>query len=291
MATRRIAVAQGDYMVLYNRLKQDNYTMFLGNASFYIPALKTKYINKNGARFVCGEWVTSGEYASRELKRQFPTGTRNWSYELRGKLSPPLMFSGTGSFRNVAYLDIRHAYAQIYRRLTLDIAYPRGNGTLPLRTVYDNLKFWKAARNAVVGNSISMGMDILKDGFIVRITKPSPFLNFALWHHIQVILNNVAEFAVNYCKAFYVFTDGYFLPMSRVNALEEFLQHYTLRYNVQYDLLLDIRGVGSYKIKQEEGDYRKKTMPYIAGWGSTIPRKNVAHCERKTIEWFGKQPQ
>jgi len=287
MKIEKIAVPQDDFRRLYASLKQD-YTMTIGIGSFFVPALHHKFINKALARNISGEWFTSGEYAGKILRAYFENGTRNWSWELRNKLSPPLLFLGPCKFRDVAYLDLRHAYAQIYRKLCLDIAYPRSTGLLPLADVYDELSFWKAARNSVVGLSISTQIDMIKAGRIISIPRKSRFLNFALWHHIQIILNNVAEFAVEHCRAFYCFTDGYFLPMSDVGRLEDFCLRFGLWYNVKYHCKLDLRGIGSYRIASENSQFEKITKPYIAGWGAGSPRRNIEKCERDTLKWFSQ---
>jgi hypothetical protein len=119
------------------------------------------------------------------------------------------------------YVDLKSAYWQIYRKLTLDQAWPRGQGQMPLLPVANALNAWKPARNAVVGITRSYQSVMEMGGKISYRPLKNPYLNPAIWRTIQSVLHELAEAACQ-MGAVYVATDGYIFREEK--GADNFLQ-------------------------------------------------------------------
>jgi len=219
----RYVIPEKEFVDVYNRYKRHNFAMVVGASSFFVRKEGIKFVNRASCKQVNGEWLLAGEYARQVIKKYVGEDIDiPHNIHLQGKLSPPTMFIGQYSGIGV-YLDLTGAYWQIYKRLWYDMTYPRGRGTIPLAPIAKELAWWKAARNAVVGISIARKIAVrIGDNLHLQYTS-GELKNFAVWHTIQVILNNIAEFMHYKLGAFYVATDGYFLPAKSLNRAKEFL--------------------------------------------------------------------
>jgi len=271
----RIAVTQEE---LDNfRLWLINKEMYFvgGASSLYVPKLWAKYLvtSINGRPTDVRHWFdTDGEYllmspgeaARTELAREFPELKRvGWSkYHARlFDWKPPI--ACMSPYRGeMVYTDLKSAYWQIYRRLTLDGGYPRGLGRLFLSPIADRLRDWKAARNAVIG-TIRSRQAIGWRGTSPKFLKvTNPFLSPCRWATVMSILHEIAWKAIS-TGAIYVATDGFYHPSTH---LAYWFQHWLVE-----DLGLQIRSEvdeahfvcwGNYKFGQRE------TNLYKSGYGT-----------------------
>lgn len=158
-------------------------------------------------------WMTSGEAAKTELKREFPglkrVGWRRDNIKLMDK-RPPMYYGGPGEFEGV-YVDIKGAYWSIYKDLWLDTRYPRGMGYLPLTGLAERLEHHKTVRNGVIGVITTRHTQMInKKGQKIQVKSRNNFLSPCLWGTIQDVLHDLAWLGVNVYGARYVNTDGYF---------------------------------------------------------------------------------
>lgn len=247
-----------------------------GNDSIYVPQLNTKFIDKTA----CQEWpnihgevlmMTPGEIARSELTRFFPDTNfraRKSDFKLLD-ISPPLYFLGRPYHGPLYYIDLRGAYASIYRWLTLDIAWPRGQGEMPLAGVAARLWNHKTARNSVIGITRSHEIMGVKGPKAFWVHYHNNYFNPHLWHTVQQVLHDIAHVALGY-GAIYISTDCYMFP------------HRTGFYKMA-DLLQDVY---QFETHQFLGD------GHIWGWGSySLPgrtKKLVRETNQKIIKVQGK---
>lgn len=254
----RFLVTHEQYKMI-RRVLQVRGTYFLaGISSIFVPSRNEKYLvshNHKGKSLVMqwpdldGEmiWMSPGEAARTELKREFPTIRRvGWS---RGHTQLfdwrwPMVYRGKWQGEGV-YVDLVGAYCQIYRRLWLDTCYPRGRGSLELEPIASRLSRWKPARNSLLGicrSRISYGY---RGGSSIRLRPTNAFLSPGLWATVQAVLNEVAWQAVKHGSV-YVATDGYILPQSRQQKeFVKFLADYGFEYR-EIAGEFDIKGWGCY---------------------------------------------
>jgi hypothetical protein len=224
---------------MIRRVLQSRQIWFLaGIGSIFVPSRNEKYLithNHRGKPLIMewpdldGEmlWMSPGEAARTELKREFPelkkvgwkrghTALFDWCW--------PMVFMGKWQGEGV-YVDLVGAYHQIYTELWLDTAFPRGRGRLNLYPIATRLGKWKAARNSLLGITRSRISYGFRGGTSVQLRPSNPFLSPGLWATVQAVLNEVAWQAVK-AGAVYVATDGYILPQGQkqkafVSWLEE----------------------------------------------------------------------
>lgn len=158
---------------------------------------------------VCVNGKTPGEIAWGELRRVYPRLNLQWRRNELDLLKqrPPKYFEG--QYRGEIYgLDIRHAYAQLYRKLYLHGDWPRKRLKYSLLEVANSLDDIKEARNAVVGIARSTRNKWVQGEKVWYVNKKNPFLSPVLWGHLQSILNEIAREMLE-LGAFYINTDGY----------------------------------------------------------------------------------
>lgn len=280
----KVFLSDEDFEAKFKNLVDTCEYFISGTNSIYVPTNLTSYIQRD----VCREWpnldgevelMTPGEAARTELKREFP------DVELRARKSDfymldmpaPIYYDGRRRAQTLYYLDLRGAYWQIYRKLCLDICWPRGLGELQLRPVADVLRDWKSARNAIIGISRSYRITGIQGTRAFERHLQNPFFNPHLWRHVQEILHEIACFAKR-CGSVYIATDGYiFLKMRQADYFEGWLNDHAIDY-ARIDGEGYIHAFGSY------GVGHKKTLPQ----NRTATKLNNLIDEGGTLEWWTK---
>lgn len=214
-------------------------TFIDGIHSLYIYSDRVKYINLDA----CDKWpdlnnnfipMLAGEIARTELEREFGKPYIPVRKEELNLLDvpPPNYYTGEEYHGQLFYLDLSGAYNQIYEFLTLDCAFPGGEGELWLTGPAQRLRTNKLARNALVGITRAHTVPLWKDGE----EKDNPFhntyFNPNLWAQIQAILHELATIAINE-ECFYVATDGYlFKDKEGFETFKEVLDNSGMKYKV-----------------------------------------------------------
>ena len=233
----RVLVSPQEMTQLREKYMKDKVFYIKGAHSTWVPKYKMKYV----ARSVVKLWpdtdgvmlpMTPGEAARVELRREFPGLKRvGWPghqvrlFDWRWPMFFVREFEG-----DLHYFDLTAAYWQIYRKLWLNVCFPRGFGSLDLMPVADRLEIWKEARNAVIGSIASRKTQAVKDGRSIFLSTQNNFLSPNLWATVQAILNEVASVAKD-CGAVYCLTDGYFIPNSaNPDGFKRYLQAWGFRF-------------------------------------------------------------
>lgn len=248
-------------------LRARNEYYITGLHSIFIPSRQEKWLDKKVVRDwpdLDGEVVpmTPGEAARTELQREFPTLKKvGWFRDHIHLLDArwPMYFA-TKYHGDGAYFDIKSAYYQLYNRLWLDVCYPRGMGKLDLSPIAAKLQHWKAARNGLIGVTISRQTTGVKGPKRIKVTTTNQFLSPHLWATIQGLLNELAMTAIE-LGAIYVATDGYIFPKkSQYLVFGDFLKDVGLQYHYLYNEIT-IRGWSSYAVGLD-----KVTVPFAKGY-------------------------
>lgn len=259
--------------------------VYAGNHSFTWQGVK--YRLKDVSRIwpdAEGEirWLTPGEAARAELERHFPSLKRiGWPGRMVKLLNlrPPFVYTGVAR-GDLWLVDLSSAYWTIYRRLWLNVAFPRGRGTFSLMGVADHLKDWKPARNAVIGICRSTRVTMYHHGKAKSLAIRNRFLSPALWGTVCQILQDVSYLE----KPIYVNTDGFVFDREQrmLNFCEQ-LQGLGFRYTITSGYG-EISGWNSYQIGA------KKTALY-----GTRPRlggrpfdNRLERRERSFVKWWSK---
>lgn len=237
--------------------------------SAIVPLWAESVCNKD----VCTNGRTPGEIAYSKLREVYPSLKLQWRKSELDLLKqrPPKYFEG--EYRGEVYgLDIKHAYAQVYRRLFLHGDWPRRRLRYPLVEVADGLDSLKEARNAVVGIARSTRNKWVQGEKVWYVNKKNPFLSPVLWGHIQSILNEIAGIMLEY-GAIYVNTDGYaFTTAKQRDTAVNHLADYgiaTKQFN-GFGAILGISALCVPPFKQPLNVNRSKPLlhlePVEAGW-------------------------
>lgn len=253
MAKKTIALEGSELEKVIRQLVIDKTYYISGSNSIYVPELNTRYINEDTAREwpdIDGEVVlmTPGEAARTELKRLYPdlnNRVRKSEFKLLD-ISQPMYFKGERYTGELYYYDIVAAYPSIYRWLTADCVWPRGEGQYPLFQIADRLWPWKAARSSLVGISRSHEMLGCKGKTCKWVSYHNPLFNPALWHTVLQILHDIAAYAIGN-GAIYISTDCGIFTRERdyrrvVSRLEETFELHKLQGDGRID------GWGNYSL-------------------------------------------
>ena len=251
----RILLSPREMTQVREKYIKDGTFFIKGTHSTWVPKYQVKYL----ARSVVKPWpdveglvlpMTPGEAARVELKRQFPglkrvgwPGAQVRLFDWRWPMYFKRPYEGY-----IYYYDLSAAYWQIYRMLWLNVAFPRGFGSLDLLPVATRLEHWKEARNAVIGSIASRKTQAVKDGRVINLSTQNNFLSPNLWATVQAILNEVASVAKD-CGAIYCLTDGYFIPAS---ANPEGFGRYLTEWRFRYKLIKtmgNVKGWMSYSLE------------------------------------------
>lgn len=293
----RILVDHKQFRMIREVLKYRQIYFMAGSQSIYVPSRNEKYIishNQAGVAIVkewpdldgVMDWRTPGEVARLELEREFPNVRKIGWPKKSVKLFDwrwPMVFYGS-YIGEAVYTDLVGAYHQIYSRLWLDCAFPRGRGTLSLGGIAGRLAKWKPARNSLIGVIRSREGAGYRGSTRFRLRMDNRFLSPHLWATIQGCLNEIANRAIE-SGALYINTDGYIHPsQSRVKDFQRWLSDYGIQYqSITGDCV--IKGWGNYSIGE------RQTKHYLVGreW-ETAPFVSLSLPDRshptKLIDWW-----
>jgi hypothetical protein len=194
-------------------------------------------------------FMSYGEIARTELKREFGGIKRvGWQPD-HVKLFDwrwPMFFKGEWGGEAV-YTDISAAYWQLYRCLWLDVAFPRGRGSLDLWPISERLANVKPARNSLIGITRARLAWGYKGNRRITLPTKNEFLSPHLWATIQAALNEIAWQAEK-TGAIYCATDGYIHPSkSNWADFQQWLDSKCIKYK-WFHSFAKIRGWGNYSI-------------------------------------------
>lgn len=251
---KKIAVKGSTLRMVTQILRARNVYFIAGLNSVTVPSRQEKWVDVDVAR----QWpnldgepelMCPGEAARTELRRAFPGLKRvGWFRQQMFLLDyrQPVFYSQPWQSEDGVYIDLKSAYWNIYRRLWLDVAFPRGSGTLPLWGVAERLEKWKLARNSVVGMTVARQAVGIKGSRRIPFKTDNPFFTPHLWATVQEILHELAVFACGFgCQ--YIATDGYLFPDRRGNLFAAFLDTLRLPYR-RHAAPIEVLGWGSYSV-------------------------------------------
>lgn len=243
--------------------------------SIYLQSLQMKYMRADRVMEWPDRWGVvypqlPGEAARNELSRAFPDLKKvGWKrghkrlYEYNMPMFCNQTYKGEG-----AHVDLEGAYYNIYRHLWLDVAFPRGVGSLSLRGVADRLAHWKPARNAVIGIVRSLTARVVSKNRAITIYPDNPYLSPCLWATVQDTLHSLAKIAMS-CGAVYCMTDGYiFRDQKGCRVFLDYLDELQCPYRVGWGEV-DLRGWTSYSTPL------KTTQAYKRGRGGAVGVGNL----------------
>ncbi len=227
--TETYFIAPSELKLVISHLKRQSTYFIAGINSIYVPAGRRKYVDKT----IVKPWpdsegeirqMTPGEAARTELMREWPDLKRvGWPGKLVSLLDwrSPMLFAGAQA-GPMMYIDLDAAYSQIYEKLWLDVAYPRGYyGRYPLKNVAERLKIWKAARNSLIGITRSRQGVAYRGQRRIVLKMKNRYLSPGLWATTQNLLHMVMAKAIE-CGAVYGNVDGFVFKLSLWEEIEEF---------------------------------------------------------------------
>lgn len=288
MNKRRELLYKDEFVSKAAELRAADVFHIVGNDSIFVPRENTSYINRNSCREWCnldGEFtlMTPGEVARCELERYFP------EVKMRARRSDfalldiygPMHYDGQLRQGVFTMFDLKGAYWQIYRYLTLDVRWPRGVGSLWLWDVANRLEGWKTARNTLVGVTRAHSITVYKGSKLQWQKFTNRWFNPHLWHTIMVVLHEIAAVALR-LGCVYIATDSYIFDNDR--AAGRFLNW---TKEAGFDVHEygrgegTIRGWGSYSIDGVRGTARDTRTEHRL---DNVDR----HMEMETVKWLMK---
>lgn len=284
----RELVTQDELKEITARLKADATFFIAGAAGVTCQSLGKKFLLEKVVKPWVAEdgttgWLTPGEAARLELTAAFPDLKRvGWNKNHLPLFDKrvPLYFEGP-SEGEMIYIDLVGAYHQIYRRLWLDCAWPRGYyGRYPLLGVADRLQPWKAARNAVIGICRSRNVVGIKGQKRIPIATKNKFLSPGLWATVMDILHWVAGEALA-AGAIYIHTDGYIFP-GDVDRPDTFL---FLDWLAQMNIGFSVRAFGQGVISGWNKYQIANTQTAAFKHGLTGPQEEFTNVKDQSPEW------
>lgn len=197
--------------------EHNEHYIIAGTNSITDMTTKTKYLS---------QWpFTYGEIAREYMELcQDESGIRLQRQKLTQRAWAPVYFVGpsTGTY---AYVDIRGAYYNLYRHLTLDSSYRQPEvalGSIPFISIKE-FGLSKPIRNLFFGIMCKRKSDVFRNGNfdMVRSNFPSsrPDVTTYVFHTIQAI----AQEAISLFKIHMWLTDAAILPASEADAFIRYL--------------------------------------------------------------------
>jgi hypothetical protein len=230
----------------------------INNSIFSIPQ-QIKYINEDATKElpnpITGEIdkFLSGEYVKLCLKSIYPTFNQKTLYSLFD-VSAPMWYCGQFFNQEMVYIDIKACYYQLYKRLWLDLTEPlaRPPKQIPLKSLAEQLYFWKAARNSVLGYLASNSICIVRGQKwqYINVQQSKDFFNPNILGIVNLMLHEIATNALKF-GACYVNTDGYMFP-KKVKYID--FMRYLDRLGLDYRAIIgrgSIIRFGAYSIQGE----------------------------------------
>lgn len=281
----RIYLPLGGLVKLQTELSERGVSYIQSSSSIYVPSTKVKYLVQTSCHYWAGldgksYLMSPGEIARTELMREFgkPKIWLKKSDFEKLDFPVPQFWNGEQYQGYLWYVDLNAAYHQIYRELSLDIVWPRGQGTMLLNRVADRVKGCKPARNAVVGVTRARLIFMNTPEGSKRMFFENHFLNPSLWRTIQSILHEIATTAIRGgCR--YVATDGYlFDNFIDFADFTEYLSDCEVSFKSEKGEGY-IRGFADYKVGKKETKVVNKHPKAI---------DKIRKEERGSLEWWTK---
>ena len=287
----RMVIKHEVFKQIRGALVQGEVYFISGNHTITVPSVNTKFVihevTTKYEHSVYGQgYFAPGEIAYDVLNVNFPELSKvGWRGKGTFKLLEwtwPRYLARPFVAQESVYIDLKAAYWQIYRWLSLDTHWPRGIGNLNLWHVAEKLEKYKKARNSVIGICASKSVLAYKGKRPIKIPTNAKFLSPGLWATVQAILHEIAISAVK-CGALYIATDCYiFPPGSNVVAFEMFLRRYGLNYRIEVQEV-HVKGWTAYR----RGTKQTHLYKY---WNAGNPVRNVyqPHYESETafLDWW-----
>lgn len=288
MTKRRLLLYKDEFVTKQAELRASGIFHIVGSDSVFVPRENTSYINYNA----CREWpnldgvvemYTPGEVVRMELERYFP------DVKFRARKSDfkhldiyaPMHYDGSRRDGHFWMYDLKGAYWQFYRYLTLDVAWPRGIGNLWLWDVAERLANWKVARNTLVGVTRAHQISVYRDGSCHWQKFTNRWFNPHLWRTIMELLHETASVALR-LGSVYIATDSYIFDNERkARRFVTWLDDNGLDYHNYGDGDGVISGWGAYSIDGVKGTARDAR--------TTHKIDNVERAKGvETIRWYQK---
>lgn len=207
----------------------------LGTRSLFDPTTQRKFIHHADWPYGRHElarpylrWIheaqTDGVSKTAMVSRRVP-----WRTEQLPMLNipHPLYFPGGRLNGDWAYVDIEHAYCQVYGPATLDLVFNPAREHLGVGRVEflatDQLQEDRSLRNSLIGVCRTQRVSEMIHGQHQTRTVHNRFLAPQLWGYIAYTLHAVAREAVERFGACYVHTDGIIVPADRAELLQAWL--------------------------------------------------------------------
>lgn len=284
----RVPMSREDLMKMRLYLMKNDIFFTAGSYTISCASLRVKFLLAEKIRAwrdIDGNvvFMTPAEIARTELDREYAhikrVGWQSKHIELFDK-GVPLLY--TGQFEgNAVYVDLKAAYHSIYKRLPINVLYPRGwpKNPMMLDGVAARLADDKAARNAVIGTIRSRSITGYKGSKVIKLSAKNRYLSPCLWGTIMDYLNDLASVAYT-LGAIYINTDGYIFPLDTGwAAFIDLLKYY------QHDFkaipgYCHVSGWNSYKI------YDKQTKTYRHDNNEGRPFSTIYQNERSTVAWL-----
>jgi len=283
----RRVVSGKELRTITDHLRRQAIYHTLGSSSIFVPSTQVKYMDEAVCKLWCDlddytHMMMPGEAARVEMNRAFPELERvgwNGPHVCLFDMRVPLHYEGAqrGEY---AYIDLKAAYWQIYRRLWLDVAYPCGlYGKYPLDVVAEQLKDWKAARNALIGLVRSRSVVGVRGTRRFTLSTKNKFLSPCLWATVMSILHWIAHEALKH-GAVYINTDGYIFPSQTLWHIDGFME-----FLIDHEINFEIRTTGEGEIvswnNYQIGQFRTKSNEL----GLTTKSKEFSNVRQTARNW------
>lgn len=168
------------------------------------------------------------------------------------EINPPIFFAKqhTG---DLAYIDIKSAYYQLYQHLTLDFSFNPDDHILSHGRIkfldIDELKNHKAIRNTMIGicraktvNQITYGKYFIRNTY-------NRWLAPELWGYLMYMLHAVARDIKQRFPVHYIHTDGYIINQEDTDAVQAFfMNEWGLQTTIKAQGHGTVHALGNYTI-------------------------------------------
>lgn len=216
-------VSNNELTRIYHEMRKNNELFRIAkrgiNNSLLDVKQQIKYVNLDACKEVVNpltgkvEMLLSGEYVKFCLQSLYPPFNQNYKLARKTYQIAPLYYNGAFLDREMVYIDIKSCYYQLYKKLWLDFCVPQMKPPkgIPLLDIAEITREWKAARNSVMGYLASDSICNVtgKKWRYINIAKSKKFFNPCILHCVNLMLHELATFALNN-SCIYINTDGYF---------------------------------------------------------------------------------
>lgn len=231
------------------RAYQEYDRIILGTMTATDMKNKVRYIDHS--LFPYTKWEVAREYVKWIFESQAGERTKRigWNKKTWNLLdiSQPIYWNGVAE-GELAYVDLKHAFHQIYSPATLDLFFDPWEGAFGLGHISFLYPDWlernRTIRNAIVGITRSREHDEWRTDWKNHQHKPighgehgpragwgtvrtyNKYLAPELWGYLAFMLHHIAISIDERFDLHYVHTDGYIVPADQADRLVEFLAEF-----------------------------------------------------------------